>query len=184
MASCVLALVGACDASDPDPRGEVDVLAPVRAGLPSCDTVAAAPSLDAELPLTDLTDARQRYRLTARAAAQPPDSNLVEFTVVFLVLYDSTGVEVAALTADRAEYDTACDAITARVSVVIESADGTRTLRTEELRYLPAEDRISSPVRSVYRRPGLEIEADSFRSDGRFENVTTWGSRARFDAPR
>src|SRR5690606_20151212 len=71
---------------------------------------------------------------------------------------------VAHLTSNRGDFDPVRDAMVVRGSVVLENAERTRRMETEDLHYLPARDSVWSPVRSVYYRSGLEVRADSFVS--------------------
>lgn len=152
---------------------------------PSGDALAesAPPCAPAGLPTPDedgRAEVSDRYRLTADSVRQQSDLIPIQLVKVELALYDSVGAEVARLTSEHGEYDSECESLVARGKVVLESADRTRRLQTEELHYLPGEDRLWSPVRSLYLRRGTEIVADSFVSDGQFQNVTTWGAAGRF----
>jgi LPS export ABC transporter protein LptC len=142
-------------------------------------TVDGEPRLTAERVVADgatATAPSQRYVLTSDSAFRRGDTALIRLCGVNLVLFDSLGEETARIRSDRGEYDPGAELFVARERVVVD-AEGRRRLVTEELHYSPQEDRVWSPVRTRFQRPGVELDADSFVSDSRFQRIQAFRAR-------
>jgi LPS export ABC transporter protein LptC len=156
-----------------------------RAAVPAGGAVGGA-SPGPTMPSPAFAAGDRRFSLEANHATQTSaDTDVVRLDAVRLVIFDSLGAEVVRLRADEGEFNHIGPELIARGNVVVDVVDGDRRLLTEELRFLPEEDRIWSPVRSTLIRPGLHLEAERFSADSGFHTFEMWGARGtfKFDPP-
>jgi hypothetical protein len=196
-AAVLIVAAGACRASEPTidgvPADGVVTAAPGALAEPSSPSLPAArvappfatnTSTGPDRAPIQLPPGARSYRLSADSAVEPSAGAPVQLFAPVLVFVDSAGTELACVTAERGEVDNVTGAIIARGSVFVEIFEGERYLRTEELHYLPGADRVWSPVRSTFGRPGLEVCGERFTSDTGFRHYQVEGAVVTFDVAR
>ncbi len=162
-------------------RGLGLVLAVVL-GAAACEDGAQPPIAPAN-PLADSADqvmwgvrvaltenGVNRARLRADTAFFFDQGTRIELRNVNTTFYDATGQQNAVLTSREGTYTTRAGIVEARKNVVVVSQDG-RRLTTEQLRYSPQTDRITSDSAFVLTEPTRRLEGIGFASDPNMNNV-------------
>lgn len=126
-------------------------------------------------------DGVQKSLVEADTAYYYEASNTFELRVVTVTFYDKDGAKTSTLTSNEGTYQTMTGVMEGRGNVVVRSTDGTRTLKSEELRYEPGKNEISSTVFYTYDQGGNHLEGDGFTSDPSFQRMTTANARGRAD---
>jgi LPS export ABC transporter protein LptC len=124
-------------------------------------------------------DGVQKSLIEADTAYFYEGSKSFELRVVTVTFFGETGDTSSILTAREATYRSMTGAMEGRGNVVVRSADGTRTLRSEKLDYDPGKNEISTDQHYVYDQGSNHLEGDSFTSDPNFQRVTTVKPRGR-----
>jgi LPS export ABC transporter protein LptC len=114
---------------------------------------------------TILTDRGvERAELFADTALTFDDNTRTEMRRVRSTFYTQTGVKNATLTALKGTYNVRLGDMEARGNVVVLSEDG-RKLETQQLKYDPAKNEISSDSAFVLTEPTRRVEGIGFTSD-------------------
>jgi LPS export ABC transporter protein LptC len=111
-----------------------------------------------------------RAGLQADTAFFFDQSTRIEMRKVSTTFFDQLGKRSAVLTARQGTYSTRAGYTEARGSVLVVSEDG-RRLTTEQLRYTPQTNRISSDSAFVLTEPTRRLEGIGFTSDPDMNNV-------------
>jgi LPS export ABC transporter protein LptC len=93
--------------------------------------------------------------------------------------FGADGSPTSVLNAREGTYRVANGSMEGRGAVVVRSADGNRTLRTELLEYDPARNEISTDQHYTYDEGGNHLEGNGFQSDPNFQKVQTEQPRGR-----
>lgn len=119
-------------------------------------------------------DGVRRAHLVGDTAYMHEQGSRIDIVGVHLDMYDNNGRPSAVLTSKTGEYDTRAGQLVARGNVVLvtEAEQGNRRLETEELFYNVQSDQLWSDQPFVMTENGRTTRGTSFRSDGRFQNVT------------
>jgi LPS export ABC transporter protein LptC len=126
---------------------------------------------------TDMKDmGALRARLHADTAYIWEDSAKTMMFPVDLKLYDKNGAETAHLTADEGELHSQTNLMVARGNVVLVTADSTRRILTEELRYDPQRERIWSDVHTVMFEGESRLEGSGFEANADMTDVKVYDS--------
>ncbi len=127
-----------------------------------------------------------RARLEADTAFFFDQSSRIEMRNVRTTFFDQLGKRSAVLTAREGTYTTRAGYTEARGNVVVVSEDG-RHLTTEQLRYTPQTDQISSDSAFVLTEPTRRLQGIGFTSDPDMNNVRvhrlTGGEGGRINLP-
>lgn len=155
------------------------------AAVPACRSEATTPAAAnvAELPADQIVyglehnmtaEGVRRAHLVGDTAYMHEQGSRIDLVGVHLDMYDPNGHPTAVLTSDTGEYDMRAGQLVARGNVVLVTEDekGSRRLETEELYYNATSDQLWSDVPFVMTENGQTTRGTSFRSDGRFQNVT------------
>jgi len=105
-----------------------------------------------------------RAELLADTAYFFDESTRIEMRDVHTTFFTTTGAKDGVLTARQGTYSTRAGAMEARQNVVVVSEDG-RRLTTEQLRYDPQRNEISSDTAFVLTEPGRRLAGVGFTSD-------------------
>ena len=129
------------------------------------------------------TDVREAGALRARVYGDSvytwEESNRMVLVPVVVQLFDRDGAPTGRLTADRGELNTLTQAMSATGNVVMVSADETRRIRTERLRYDPAADRIWSEMETTMTDGDVTLTGSGFEADAGFTRVELFESRGQ-----
>ncbi len=106
-------------------------------------------------------------------------SQSFELRAVKVSFFGLDGSPTSVLNAREGTYRVANGSMEGRGAVVVRSADGNRTLRTELLQYDPAKNEISTDQHYTYDEGGNHLEGNGFRSDPNFQKVQTEQPRGR-----
>lgn len=106
-------------------------------------------------------------------------SQSFELRAVKVSFFAADGSPTSVLNAREGTYRVANGSMEGRGAVVVRSADGNRTLRTELLQYDPAKNEISTNQHYTYDEGGNHLEGNGFRSDPNFQKVQTEQPRGR-----
>lgn len=106
-------------------------------------------------------------------------SQSFELRAVKVSFFSADGSPTSVLNAREGTYRVANGSMEGRGAVVVRSADGNRTLRTELLQYDPAKNEISTNQHYTYDEGGNHLEGNGFRSDPNFQKVQTEQPRGR-----
>ncbi len=170
--------------------GMLSALVVLAGGLAACNEIGPRPgTLAAAADTADQTLIKVRHYITrdgvqkslveADTAYYFEASQSFELRVVTVTFYNAEGQATSTLTAHEGTYQTMTGAMEGRGSVVVTSADGTRTLRSELLRYDPGKNEISTDQHYVYEQGGNHLEGSGFTSDPNFQRMTTSNPRGR-----
>lgn len=118
--------------------------------------------------LTD--DGINRARLRADTAFFFEQGTRIELRNVTTTFFNSLGQRTAVLTSREGTYTTRGGIVEARGNVVVVSDSG-RRLTTEQLRYSPQTDRITSDSAFVLTEPDRRLAGIGFSSDPDMNNV-------------
>jgi LPS export ABC transporter protein LptC len=124
-------------------------------------------------------DGVQKSLVEADTAYYYESSQSFELRVVTVTFYDAEGAPTSTLTADEGTYQTMTGAMEGRGKVVVRSADGLRTLRSDKLNYDPGKNEISTDQPYMYDQGGNHLEGNGFTSDPNFQRMTTTNPRGR-----
>jgi LPS export ABC transporter protein LptC len=111
-----------------------------------------------------------RARLETDTAFFFDQNSRIEMRKVRTTFFDETGKQSAVLTSREGTYATRAGFTEARGNVVVISVDG-RRLETEQLKYSPQTDRITSDSAFVLTEPNRRLEGIGFTSDPNMDNV-------------
>jgi LPS export ABC transporter protein LptC len=125
--------------------------------------------IDVRHYLTD--DGIRRGVMNADTAYVFVDSGKVNLRKVHLLLYGTTGTEVANLVSRTGELNQRNNAMVARGNVVLIAREGARRIETEELHYDPNTHRIWSTVTTTMQQNGTRITGDGFTADDQMQNI-------------
>ena len=103
-------------------------------------------------------DGVQKSLVEADTAYYYEASQTFELRVVTVTFYDKDGAPTSTLTSTRGTYQTMTGAMEGRGNVVVRSADGTRTLKSEKLNYDPGKNEISTDLHYTYDQGGNHLE--------------------------
>lgn len=106
----------------------------------------------------------QRALMQADTAFTFDDNTRTELRVVRTTFYTETGVKDGTLTSREGTYNSRAGNMEARGNVVVVSEDG-RRLVTQQLRYDPQRNEISSDSAFVLTRPGERLSGIGFTTD-------------------
>ncbi|TFG43888.1 MAG: LPS export ABC transporter periplasmic protein LptC [Gemmatimonadales bacterium] len=126
-------------------------------------------------------DGVQKSLVEADTAYYYEGSQTFELLVVTVTFYDKDGAPTSTLTSNEGTYQTMTGVMEGRGKVVVRSADGTRTLKSEQLHYDPGKNEISSEVFYTYDQGSNHLEGDGFTSDPAFQRMQTANARGRAD---
>lgn len=124
-------------------------------------------------------DGVQRSLVEADTAYYYEPSQTFELRVVKVTFYDAQGEATSTLTSREGTYQTMTGVMQGRGKVVVRSADGLRTLRSEKLDYDPGKNEISTDQPYVYDQGSNHLEGSGFTSDPNFQRMTTSNPRGR-----
>lgn len=124
-------------------------------------------------------DGVQRSLVEADTAYYYDVSQTFELRVLKVTFHDAQGEATSTLTAREGTYQTMTGVMQGRGTVVVRSADGTRTLRSEKLDYDPGKNEISTDQPYVYDQGANHLEGNGFTSDPSFQRMTTSNPRGR-----
>ena len=154
------ALAAACQADDSVPVRPVG-----QAAVDSADQVLFGVR-------HNITDAGLlRAKLVSDTGLIFDEGTRIELQDVHLTFFTTTGAEDAVLTAREGTYRTRAGSMEARGAVLVVSQEG-RRLTTEQLRYDPQRNQISSDSAFVLLEPGGQhLEGVGFTSDPDMKNI-------------
>jgi LPS export ABC transporter protein LptC len=112
----------------------------------------------------------RRAALRADTAYIMDDEATIELRRVHLIFYDEEGGEESVLTAAAGTYHMQSGDMSATGSVVVEQADGSQRLETEQLAYDAAADRLRGEEPFVFTQGTRVTRGESFESDPSLEN--------------
>lgn len=124
-------------------------------------------------------DGVQKSLVQADTAYYYEASQSFELRVVTVTFYDADGAPTSTLTSNEGTYQTMTGAMQGRGDVVVRSADGTRTLRSQTLNYDPGKHEISTDQPYTYDQGGNHLEGTGFTSDPNFQRMTTTAPRGK-----
>jgi LPS export ABC transporter protein LptC len=124
-------------------------------------------------------DGVQKSLVEADTAYYYEESQTFELRGVTVTFYAADGTPTSTLTSREGTYHLQTGAMEGRGNVVVRSADKTRTLRSEELKYDPAKDEISSVKFYTYDQGSNHLEGDGFTTDPNFQRMKTANARGR-----
>jgi len=124
------------------------------------------------------TEGLRRARLQGDTAYVYDDSGKVVVKGVNLDIFNETGAETAKLTSKTGDFNTSTQAMIARGTVVLVTADK-RRIETEELFYDPQTHRLWSNVQTVMIENGQRASGDGFTSDDKFQNLQVKNLRGK-----
>lgn len=124
-------------------------------------------------------DGVQKSLVEADTAYYYEPSQTFELRGVTVTFFSAEGAPTSTLTSHEGTYQTMTGAMEGRGDVVVRSADGARTLRSELLRYDPGKNEISTDRHYTYDQGGNHLEGNGFTSDPNFQRVTTQNPRGR-----
>lgn len=152
-------------------------------GAGACRSGKKTPPVSGRSALADSADQVMfgaRFNLTDRGVLRAElhadtafffnDNTRVELAHVNTTFFTTTGARSAVLTSRRGTYRTQTGAMVARGDAVVSSEDG-RRLRSEELRYDPNRNEVSSDSAFALTEPNRRLEGIGFRSDPNLQNV-------------
>ena len=155
--ACTLAVLGCNEATEPP-------IAPANPLADSADQVMWG----VRVMLTD--HGVNRAHLQADTAFFFDQNSRIEMRNVRTTFYDDMGKRTAVLTAREGTYTTRAGSTEARKNVIVVSDDG-RRLETEQLKYSPQANQISSDSAFVLTEPNRRLEGIGFTSDPNMNNV-------------
>lgn len=126
-------------------------------------------------------DGVQKSLVEADTAFYYEGSQTFDLRVVTVTFYDKDGAPTSTLTAHAGTYQTMTGVMEGQGHVVVRSIDGTRTLKSEQLKYDPGKNEISSEVFYTYDQGPNHLEGDGFTSDPAFQRMKTANARGRAD---
>jgi LPS export ABC transporter protein LptC len=144
--------------------------------------VAAADTADQVLEKVQhhiTVDGVRKSLVEADTAYYYEGSQSFELRAVKVSFFGADGSPTSVLNAREGTYRVANGSMEGRGAVVVRSADGNRTLRTELLLYDPAKNEISTDQHYTYDEGGNHLEGNGFRSDPNFQKVQTEQPRGR-----
>ena len=118
-------------------------------------------------------DGVRKSLIEADTAYYYQGSQSFELRVVKVTFYGDDGAATSILTANQGTYRATTGTMQGRGKVVVRSADGTRTLKSEKLDYDPGRNEISTDQHYSYDQGANHLEGSSFTSDPNFQRVTT-----------
>ena len=124
-------------------------------------------------------DGVQKSLVEADTAYYYEGTQSFELRVVTVTFYNPDGAPTSTLTADQGTYQTMTGAMEGRGNVAVRSTDGTRTLHSEQLKYDPGKNEISTDLPYTYDQGGNHLEGTGFTSDPDFQQMTTANPRGR-----
>jgi LPS export ABC transporter protein LptC len=124
-------------------------------------------------------DGVQKSLVEADTAYYYEASQSFELRVVTVTFYDADGAPTSTLTSNEGTYQTMTGAMQGRGNVVVVSADKTRTLRSQTLKYDPGKNEISTDQPYSYDQGGNHLEGTGFTSDPNFQRMTTTAPRGK-----
>lgn len=151
-------LAGACDGLGGEPVGE---------DVPPIQASQVMYALQHEITVDGVREAQ----VVADSAYFFDDSTSVHLFGVDLRVYSEDGQERAHVTSRTGSLDTRTQAMVSRGDAVVVTGNGARTIRTEELHYDPAADRVWSDVPFVMEESRRTTRGSGFSSDAEFRNV-------------
>lgn len=158
LACAAIPLAAACDSMASEPVGE---------DIPAMQANQIMYGLQHEITVDGVREAQ----VDADSAYFFDDSTSVHLFGVDLRVYSEDGRERAHVTSQTGSLDTRTQAMIARGDAVVVTGDGARTIRTQELHYDPAADRVWSDVPFVMEEARRTTRGSSFSSDAEFRNV-------------
>jgi LPS export ABC transporter protein LptC len=111
-----------------------------------------------------------RARLETDTAFFFDQNSRIEMRKVRTTFFDEMGKQSAVLTSREGTYATRAGLTEARGNVVVVSVDG-RRLETEQLKYSPQTNRITSDSAFVLTEPNRRLDGIGFTSDPNMDNV-------------
>jgi LPS export ABC transporter protein LptC len=112
----------------------------------------------------------QRAQMEADTAFTFEDNTKTELRNVRTLFFTETGLKNGTLTSREGTYNVRSGNMEARGNVVVVSEDG-RRLETQQLRYDPARNEISSDSAFVLTEPTQRVSGIGFRADPNLNNV-------------
>ena len=120
----------------------------------------------------DITvDGVREATVVADSAYMFEDSTAMRLFGLDMRVFTTTGAERAHVTSETGQLDRHTQAMVATGNAVVVAEGGARTIRTEELHYDPAADRVWSDVPFVMDESGRTTRGTGFSSDAQFRNV-------------
>lgn len=150
--------LGACDGIGSEPTGE---------DLPAMVASQVMYALQHEITVDGVREAH----IAADSAYFFEDSTSVHLFGVDLRVYSLDGQERAHVRSRTGTLDTRTQAMVTRGDAVVVTDGGSRTIRTEELHYDPAADRVWADVPFVMQEGSRTTRGSGFSSDAEFENL-------------
>ena len=126
-------------------------------------------------------DGVQKSLVEADTAYYYEASQTFELRVVTVTFYDKDGTPTSKLTSHEGTYQTMTGVMEGRGDVVVRSTDGTRTLKSEQLKYDPGRNEISSELFYTYDQGANHLEGVGFTSDPNIQRTKTGSPRGRAD---
>jgi len=158
------------------------VVACTESGARPTAIVAAADTADQMLEKVRhyiTQDGVRKSLVEADTAYYYEGSQSFELRGVKVSFFGADGAATSVLTAHEGTYRVASGSMEGRGNVVVRSADGNRTLRTELLLFDPARNEISTDRHYTYDENSNHLEGNGFRSDPNFQKVSTEQPRGR-----
>ena len=156
--SCATLALAACEGMGSEPIGE---------DIPEMVADQVMYGLSHEITVDGVREAT----IASDSAYLFDDSTSVQLFGVNLRVYDEAGGERAHVTSQRGKLDQRTQAMVASGNAVVVTQGGRRTIRTEELHYDPAADRVWADVPFEMVEAGRTDRGSGFTADAEFRNV-------------
>lgn len=153
----VVVIVGACSDGPEPPLANADQL-----GMQADNIIIG-------LQHSITTDGMRRAHLVADSAYVAADS--MEVVAPRMTFYGEYGQKTGDLVGKRGYVNMRSQLMTVVGSVVLNTAQGSRRIESEELRFDPEGNRVWSDKPTVMREGGTVVRGSGFTSDSKMENV-------------